>query len=82
MYNITVTSKLAKKLLANCDLSKLWDLDCIPVLFFKKFESELSQKLAKHFRNQPLLVKDVVQYISEGILFSRLLEGLICGNGI
>ena len=50
----------------NYDLSKTSGPDCIPVVVLKNCEPELSYILAELF-------------MSEGVLFSRLLEGFIGG---
>ena len=47
--NISVTPKMAKKVIMNLDLSKASTLDCIPVLVLKKCESERSYILAELF---------------------------------
>ena len=54
------------KVIRNLDLSKPSDPDFIPVMVLKSHEPELSKTLAE------LLV-------SEGVLFSRFLEGFISG---
>ena len=58
---------MVKKVIMNLDSSKASGPDCIPVVVLKNCEPELSYILAKLF-NMP-----------ERVLFSRLLEGLICG---
>ena len=64
LHNIHVTPKLAKKSITNLDLPKASGPDCISVVVLKKCEPELSYILAD---------------MSEEMLFSRLLEDLICG---
>ena len=58
---------MVKKVIMSLDLSKASGPNCIPVVVLKKCESELFYILAELFNK------------SEGILFSRLLEGLISG---
>ena len=70
LHNVSVTPKLVKKIIRNLDSSKASGPDCIPVLVLKKCEPEISYILA---------ASSTLQYVSEGILFSRLLEGLIGG---
>ena len=62
-----MTPKMVKKVITNLDSSKASLLDCIPVVVLKNCEPELSYILAKLFN------------VSEGVLFSRLLKGLIGG---
>ena len=64
--HITITPKMVKKVIMNLDLSKASGPDCIPVVVLKNCEPELSYILAELF-------------MSEGVLFSRLLEGFIGG---
>ena len=47
MRNISVTSKMVKKVIANLDLSKASGLDCILVMVLKKYVPELSYILAE-----------------------------------
>ena len=49
LYNISVTSKLVKKVIMNLDLSKASGHDCIPVVSLKNFEPEISYILAELF---------------------------------
>ena len=49
LYNISVTSKMVKKVIANLDSSKVPGLDCIPVVVLKNCEPELSYILAELF---------------------------------
>ena len=49
LYNISVTPKIVKKVIMNLDLSKASGPDCIPVVFLKNCEPELSYILAKLF---------------------------------
>ena len=51
----------------NLDLSKLSGPNCIPVVVLKNCGPEPSYMLAEHFN------------VSEGVLLSRLLEGLTDG---
>ena len=60
-----VIPKMVKKVITNLDSSKASGPDCIPVVVLKNCEPELSYVLA--------------QYVSERVLFSGLLEGLISG---
>ena len=68
LHNISVTPKLVKKVMTSLDSSWASSPDCISVVVLKNCEHELSYILAKHFN------------VSEGVLFSRLLEGLIGGS--
>ena len=67
LYNISVTPNMIEKVIMNLDSSKASGLDCIPVVVLKNCEPELPCILAELF------------YVSEGVFFSRLLEGLIGG---
>ena len=49
LHNISVTSKMVKKVVMNLDLSKASGPDCIPVMVLKNCELELSYILAKLF---------------------------------
>ena len=49
LHNISVTSKMVKKVKVNFDLSKASGPDCIPVVVLKNFEPELSYTLAELF---------------------------------
>ena len=42
LHNISVTSKMVKKVIINLDLSKASGPDCIPVVVLKNCELELS----------------------------------------
>ena len=48
-HNISVTSKIVKKVIMNLDLSKASSLDCIPVVVLKSCAPELSYILAELF---------------------------------
>ena len=65
--NISVTPKMVKKVRTNLDSSKASGPDCIPMVVLKNCEPELSYIPAELFN------------VSEGVLFSRFLEGLIGG---
>ena len=67
LRNISVTPKIVKKVIMNLDSSKACGPDCIPVVVLENCESKLSYILADLFN------------MSEGCLFSSLLEGLIGG---
>ena len=67
LQNISITPKMVKKIITNLDSSKTSGPDCIPVKFLKNCEPELSYILAELFN------------VSERVLFSRLLEGLVSG---
>ena len=67
LHNISITPKMVKKVITNLDSSKASGPDCIPVVVLKNCEAELSYILAELF------------HVSEGVLISRLLEGLIGG---
>ena len=47
LHNISVTSKMAKKVIMNLDLLKTSCPDCIPVVVLKNCEPELSNILAE-----------------------------------
>ena len=49
--NISVTPKMVKKVIMNLDLTKASGPDCIPVVFLKNCEPDLSYILAKPFNN-------------------------------
>ena len=49
LHNISVTSKMVKKVIMNLDLSKASGPDCIPVVVLKNCEPELSYILAEFF---------------------------------
>ena len=49
LHNISVTSKMVKKVVMNLDLSKASGPDCIPVVVLKNCELELSYILAELF---------------------------------
>ena len=68
LHNTSVTPKMVKKIIINLDLSNASGPDCIPVLFLKNCEPELSFILAE------LLNKCLKES-----LFFRLLEGFISG---
>ena len=67
LHNISITPKMVKKVIMNLDSSKASGPDCIPVVVLKNCEPALSYILAELF------------IVSEGALFSILLEGLISG---
>ena len=56
---------MVKKVITNLDLSETFGPDYIPVVVLKNCEPELSYILTELFN------------VSEGVLFSRLLEALI-----
>ena len=66
LHNISITPKMVKKVVTNLESSKASGPDCIPVLVLKNREPELS-------------VLAELLNMSERVLFSRLLEGLISG---
>ena len=49
LYHFSVTSKMVKKVISNLDLSKVSGPDCIPVVFLKNCEPEVSYVLAELF---------------------------------
>ena len=49
LHNISVTSKIVKKVIMNLDSSKTSAPDCIPVVVLKNSEPELSHILAELF---------------------------------
>ena len=61
---------MVKKVIMNLDLSKASGPDCIPVVVLKNCEPEIPYILA---------ASSTLQYVFEGVSFSRLLEGLISG---
>ena len=67
LHNISVTPKMVEIVMMNLDLSKVPGPDYIPGVILKNYEPELSYILAELFN------------VSGGVLFSRLLEGLIGG---
>ena len=67
MHNTSVTPTMVKKVIMNLDLSKASGPGCIPVVALKNSGPKLSYILAELFNK------------SEGVLFSRLLEGFIGG---
>ena len=71
LHNISITPKMAKKVITKLDSSKASSPECIQVVVLKNCEPELSYILAELF-----------QYVSERVLFSRLLEGLTGGHYI
>ena len=67
LHNVSATPKMVKKVIMNLDSSKASGLDCVPVVVLKDCNPELSKILAELFN------------MSEAVLFSRLLEGLMSG---
>ena len=59
---------MVEKIIMNLDLLKASCPECIPVVILKNFELEPSYILA-----------ELIQYVFEGVLFSRLLECLTSG---
>ena len=57
---------MVRKVIANLDSSETSGPDCIPMVVLKNCEPELSYILAEHL-------------MSEGVLFSRVLDGPISG---
>ena len=49
LHNISVTSKMVKKVMTNLDLLKASSPDCVPLLVLKNCEPELSYILAELF---------------------------------
>ena len=49
LHNISVTSKIVKKVIMNLDLSKASGCDCIPVVVLKNCKPELSYIIAELF---------------------------------
>ena len=68
LHNISVTSKMVKRVIMTLDLSKASGPDSISVVVLKNCEPELSYILAELFNE-----------VSERVLFSRLLVGFIGG---
>ena len=66
LHNISVAPKMVKKVITNFDSAKPSGPDCITLAVLKNCESELLYILAW-----------TLHYVPEGILFCRLLEGLI-----
>ena len=69
LHNVSITPKMVKKVITNLDSFKASGPDCIPVVVLKNCEAELSY----------IVALQTLQYVSERVLFSRLLEGLIGG---
>ena len=70
LHNISVTPKLVKSVITILDSSNASGPDCIPVVVLKNYEPEIPYILA---------ASSTLQYVFEGVSFSRLLEGLISG---
>ena len=70
LHNISVTPKLVKSVITILDSSNASGPDYIPVGVLKNCEPEIPYRLA---------ASSTLQYVFEGISFSRLLEGLISG---
>ena len=70
LHNISVTSKMVKKVIMNLDLSKASGPDCIPVVVLKNCELELSYILAELLRN---LVFQIVGRFHQWSLYLRML---------
>ena len=51
LHNISITSKMVKKVITNLDSSKVSGPDCMPLVVLKTYEPELSYILAKLFNN-------------------------------
>ena len=51
LHNISITSKIVKKVITNLDSSKASGPDCLPVVVLKNCEPELSYIIAKLFNN-------------------------------
>ena len=49
LHNISVTSKMVKKVIMNLDLSRASGPDCIPVMVLKNCEAELSYIFSELF---------------------------------
>ena len=49
LHHISVTPKMVEKVISNLDLSKLPSPDCIPMVFQKNPEPEISYFLAQLF---------------------------------
>ena len=70
LHNISVTPKLVKSVITILDSSNASGPDYIPVVVLKNCEPEIPYRLA---------ASSTLQYVFEGVSFSRLLEGLISG---
>ena len=70
LHNISVTLKMFKKVIKNLDSSKASGPDCVLVVVLRNCKPELPYILAG------------LQKLSEGVLFSRLLECFISGSCI
>ena len=66
LHKISVTPKVIKKVITNLDSSKASGPDCFPLVVLKHCVPERTS--------------GTPQYVSERILFSRLLESLIDGH--
>ena len=67
LHKISITPKTVKTVIMKLDSSKVSGPDCSPVVVLKNCEPKLSFILAELFN------------VSERVLLSRLLEGLISG---
>ena len=67
-HNISVTPKMVTRVITNLDSLKACGLDCIPVIVLWAWTF--------------IHTSWTLQYVSEGVLFSRLVEGLIGGPSI
>ena len=70
LHNISVTPKLVKSVITILDSSNASGPDCIPVVVLKNCEPEIPYILT---------ASSTLQYVFEGVSFSRSLEGLISG---
>ena len=70
LHNISVTHKLVKSVITNLDSSNASGPDYIAVVVLKNCKPEIPYILA---------ASSTLQYVFEGVSFSRLLEGLISG---
>ena len=79
LHNISVTSKMVKKVIMNLDLSKASGPDCIPVVVLKNCEPELSFILAELFNKCLLrsLILQIVERFHQWSLYLRMLENVL-----
>ena len=78
LHNVSVTSKLIKKVIMNLDLSKASGPDCIPVVVLKNCEPEFSYILANS--STSVLRSVVFQIVGRFHLWSLYLRML--GKGL
>ena len=73
LHNISVTSKMVKKVVMNLDLSKVSGPDCIPVVVVKNCDPELSYILAELFSVLMSVVFQIVGRFHQWSLYLTML---------